>query len=84
MVRIGRYVYTAPNVGNISANHNLYDTRDHDVGTVEIGDYSWIGMNAVILPAVKLGPHKLLEQALLLRRVLKKGIVLLLGILQGR
>jgi len=59
IVRIGKYVYIAPNVGIISANHNLYDTRNHDVESVEIGDYCWIGMNVVILPGVKLGPHTL-------------------------
>lgn len=53
---IGNYVIMAPNVGIISANHDLYDHRKHssDVSVV-IGDYSWIGMNAVILPNVVLG-----------------------------
>lgn len=53
---VGNYVFIAPNVGIISANHDVYDHTKHNrTGKVVIGDYSWIGMNSVILPDVKLG-----------------------------
>lgn len=55
-IKIGNYVNVAPNVGIISANHDLYDNSKHSLdSSVVIGDYSWIGMNAVILPNVVLG-----------------------------
>lgn len=54
---IGNYVQFATNIGVITANHNIYNQLEHIKGIVEIGDYSWIGMNSVILPNVKLGPR---------------------------
>ena len=53
---IGDYTQIGPNVGIISANHDFHDNRLHiPGGKVEIGQYCWIGMNAMILPNVKLG-----------------------------
>ena len=55
-VYIGDYTQTGPNVSIISSNHKAEDLRDHDIGSVEIGEYSWLGAGSVILPNVKLGP----------------------------
>jgi acetyltransferase-like isoleucine patch superfamily enzyme len=55
-VYIGDYTQIAPNVGIISMNHDVHDSRNHSGKTgVHIGRYCWIGMNAVILPGVTLG-----------------------------
>ena len=54
---IGDYTQIAPNVGIISANHDLYDNRKHIEAKVAIGKYCWIGMGAVILPGVVLGDY---------------------------
>lgn len=54
-IYIGDYTLIAPNVGIISANHSLYDHTKHDKGIIRIGNYSWIAMNAIILPNVTLG-----------------------------
>lgn len=57
-ITIGRGVYIACNTGIITANHKISDLDSHeDAKDVVIGDYSWIGMNSVILPGVLLGPH---------------------------
>lgn len=56
-VVIGDYTIIAPNVGIISANHNLIDFNTHEIANVTIGAYCWIGMNSVILPGVVLGDH---------------------------
>lgn len=56
-IEIGDYTIIAPNVGIISANHDLYDYRKHAAGYVKIGKYCWIGMNAIVLPNVELGDH---------------------------
>jgi acetyltransferase-like isoleucine patch superfamily enzyme len=53
---IGDYTIIAPNVGIISANHDLQDFQQHvEAAPIHIGSYCWIGMNAVILPGVELG-----------------------------
>ncbi len=57
-VEIGDGTVIGPNVGILSANHDLYHrnlaTAD---GPVRIGKNCWIGMNAVILPGVVLGDN---------------------------
>jgi acetyltransferase-like isoleucine patch superfamily enzyme len=53
---IGDYTQISSNVGLITANHDIYDNRNHpSPGEIHIGEYCWIGMNAVILPNVVLG-----------------------------
>lgn len=54
-IYIGDYTQIGPNVGIISANHDLYDNRKHLPAHVRIGKYCWIGMGAIILPGVELG-----------------------------
>lgn len=57
-IYIGRGTYIAPNVGIITANHDTSDLHSHREGkNVTIGDHCWIGMNAVLLPGVTLGPQ---------------------------
>jgi acetyltransferase-like isoleucine patch superfamily enzyme len=56
-IRIGNYVRFATNIGIISGNHGLYNHMVHDNKEVCIDDYCWIGMNAVIMPGVHLGPR---------------------------
>ncbi len=50
-IYLGRGVRIAPNVGLITANHDIDNLNGH-VGAhdIRIGDNSWIGMNSVILP----------------------------------
>ena len=51
-------VWIGPNVGIITANHDLENlSKDAEPSDVVIGDHCWIGMNAVLLPGVTLGPH---------------------------
>ena len=58
---IGDYVRFGPNVGILSVNHDLYE-RDKAVGNpIKIGDYCWIGMNALVLAGVELGPSTIVE-----------------------
>lgn len=52
---LGDNVYIAPNVGIITANHDFENLNSHVDGLdVIIGNNCWIGMNAVILPGVRL------------------------------
>ena len=53
---IGDYTQIASNVGIITANHDVFDSRKHSKPKdVKIGSYCWIGMNSVILPGTNLG-----------------------------
>ncbi len=55
-ITIGKDVHMAANVGVITQNHNPANPNEHLKGSdIVIGDNCWIGMNAVILPGVKLG-----------------------------
>lgn len=57
-IDIGRGTYIAPNVGLITANHDLINLDlHHEAKPIRLGEKCWIGMNAVILPGVQLGPH---------------------------
>lgn len=54
-IYIGNFCEFASNIGIISANHNIYNPKEHDCKYVFIDDYCWIGQGAVILPGVRLG-----------------------------
>jgi len=57
-IKIGKDVWISQNVGIITENHNPLNPEEHlPAEDVEIGDSCWIGMNAVILPGVILGPR---------------------------
>jgi acetyltransferase-like isoleucine patch superfamily enzyme len=55
---IGKGTWIAPNVGLITANHDMSNLEEHVLGgDISLGEKCWIGMNSVILPGVHLGPH---------------------------
>lgn len=57
-IYIGSECYVGPNVGVITTNHSTKNPSHTEQGKpVSIGDYCWVGMNAIILPGVSLGSH---------------------------
>lgn len=62
-LRVGSNVLFASNVCVLTSNHGFTDIaipikqQVSEYGAVEIGDDSWIGYNAIILPGVKIGRH---------------------------
>ena len=72
-VYIGDYTQIAPNVGIISSNHDLYDSRKKVVGDVHIGRYCWIGMNAMILPRVTLGDFTIVAAGAIVTKSFPQG-----------
>jgi acetyltransferase-like isoleucine patch superfamily enzyme len=55
-IEIGDFTNIGPNVGIVSANHDLIDNRILTVNRpIRIGAHCWIGMGAVILPETELG-----------------------------
>lgn len=80
-IYIGKGSYIAPNVGIITANHQLDNLDEHVEGEdVIIGEKCWIGMNSVILPGVKLGNHTIVAAGAVVTKSFPQGSVVLAGV----
>ena len=78
-IRIGDYVRLGPNVGILSSNHDLYNRDKNIPKPVEIGDYCWIGMNALIMPGVVLGPSTIVGGGSVVTHSFPQGYVVIAG-----
>lgn len=78
-VFIGDYTQIAPNVGIISSNHDLYDSRVKVIKEVRIGKYCWIGMNAVILPGVVVGDFTIIAAGAVVTKSFENGYCVIGG-----
>ena len=79
-IHFGDYVQLAPNVGILSANHDLYDQRRYNIAPIVIGDYSWIGMNSIITAGVTLGPRTIVAAGAVVTKSFPKGFCILAGV----
>lgn len=78
---IGRGTYIAPNVGIITANHDLHNLESHVAGEdVVLGEKCWIGMGAVILPGVCLGAGSIVAAGAVVNKSYPEGGLLLAGV----
>lgn len=79
-IYIGKGTKIAPNVGLITANHNIRDSDYNEEGLpIRIGQKCWIGMNAVILPGVLLGDHTVVGAGAVVTRSFPEGNCVLGG-----
>ena len=78
-IYIGNYVHFASNIGIISANHNLYNQKEHILNEVIIDDYCWIGMNVVILPGCHLGPRTVVGAGSVVTKSFPEGYCVIAG-----
>jgi acetyltransferase-like isoleucine patch superfamily enzyme len=78
-VFIGDYVHFARNIGVISGNHSLYNHLKHDNKETIIGDYSWIGLNSVILPGVVLGKRTIVGAGSVVTKSFPDGYCVIAG-----
>lgn len=77
---VGDYTIVAPNVGLISANHDLHDLGSHPrVPPLQIGAHCWIGMNAVVLPGVVLGDHTVVAANSVVKDSFPEGYAVVAG-----
>ncbi|MBX2887965.1 MAG: acyltransferase [Ferruginibacter sp.] len=76
----GDFVNLGPAVGIISANHDLIDNTQHTPAPpIRIGNYCWIGMNAVILPGVQLGDFTIVAAGAVVSKSFPDGYCVLAG-----
>jgi acetyltransferase-like isoleucine patch superfamily enzyme len=79
-IYIGDYTQIAPNVGLMSANHDLYDFRvQTGAGAIRIGKHCWIGMGAVILPGVELGDFTIVGAGAIVTKSFREGYCVIGG-----
>lgn len=80
IIKLGRGTYIAPNVGIITSNHDVNNLDSHTEGKdVIIGDNCWIGMNAVILPGVKLGNNTIVGAGSIVTKSFEEGNCVIAG-----
>lgn len=78
---IGRGTYIAPNVGLITSNHRFESLEAHKDGEdIVLGERCWIGMNAVILPGVTLGPGTIVAAGAVVSKSFPEGRVVIGGV----
>ncbi|MDM8125949.1 acyltransferase [Mediterraneibacter glycyrrhizinilyticus] len=79
-ISIGRGTWIAAGVGIIASNHDTCDPDNRQPGKpVSIGEKSWIGMNAVILPGVTLGPHTTVGAGAIVTKSFPEGNCVIAG-----
>jgi acetyltransferase-like isoleucine patch superfamily enzyme len=79
-ISIGDFTNIGPNVGILSANHNFVNNALHDsADSIKIGRFCWIGMNAVILPAVELGDFTIVGAGAIVTKSFPEGYCVLAG-----
>lgn len=78
-ITIGDYTQISSNVGLITANHDIHDSRKHFVDSISIGRYGWIGMNVVILPGVNLGDHTIVGAGSVVTKSFPDGYCVIAG-----
>ncbi len=76
---IGDYTQIGPNVGIISSNHDVHDSRRHVAREVLIGKYCWIGMGAVVLPGAILGDFTVVGAGAVVTKQFPEGHCVLAG-----
>jgi acetyltransferase-like isoleucine patch superfamily enzyme len=79
-ISIGDYTNIGPNVGVISANHDVVNNDKHaPADPIRIGRFCWIGMGAVILPSVQLGDFTIVGAGAVVTRSFEEGYCVIAG-----
>jgi acetyltransferase-like isoleucine patch superfamily enzyme len=79
-IEIGDHTNIGPNVGIISANHDLINNLEHPAALpIKIGKHCWIGMNAVILPEVILGDYTIVGANAVVTKSFSEGYCVIAG-----
>tara|TARA_R110001583_G_scaffold142130_1_gene294406 strand:+ start:132 stop:692 length:561 start_codon:yes stop_codon:yes gene_type:complete len=78
---LGKGTYIAPNVGLITANHELSNLENHSIGKdIVLGENCWIGMNVVILPGVFLGNNVTVGAGSVVTKSFRENNIIIAGV----
>ena len=79
-IEIGDYTNIGPNVGVVSANHDLINNDKHvSQHPIRIGKFCWMGMGAVILPGVTLGDFTIVGAGAIVTKSFTEGYCVIAG-----
>lgn len=79
-ITIGKGSYIAPNVGLITANHDITNLDLHtEPKPIVLGEKCWIGMNSVVLPGVILGDHTIVGAGSVVTKSFPEGNCVIAG-----
>ena len=79
-IHIGKGSYIGPNVGLITANHDLCDLDRHlEPQDIFLGPDCWIGMNSIILPGVVLGARTIVGAGAVVTKSFEEGYCVVAG-----
>lgn len=79
-IYIGKGSWIASNVGLITTNHDIYNLDTHTKSKdIILGKKCWIGMNAIILPGVTLGPHTVVGAGSIVTKSFLEGYCIIAG-----
>jgi len=79
-ITIGKGTFIAPNVGLITANHDVNDLDSHSKSKpIVLGDRCWIGMNSVVLPGVRLGSNTIVGAGSIVTKSFEQGNCIIAG-----
>ncbi|MDP9739960.1 UNVERIFIED_ORG: acetyltransferase-like isoleucine patch superfamily enzyme [Bacillus sp. B2I3] len=79
-IYIGKGSWIAPNVGLITANHDISNLESHTKGKdIVLGKKNWIGMNSTILPGVILGDNTIVGAGSVVTKSFPEGNCVIAG-----
>lgn len=79
-VYIGKGTSIAAGTGFITANHDFVNSHISAPGKdIVLGEDCWIGMNAVLLPGVELGPHTIVGAGSIVTKSFPEGNCVIAG-----
>lgn len=79
-IYIGDFSNVAPNAGLISSNHDVIDNDKIIPGPpLRIGRFCWVGMGAIILPAVELGDFTVVGAGSVVTKSFPEGYCIIVG-----
>lgn len=80
-IYIGDYTQFGPNTGLLSGNHDYYNFRlQTSDEPIRIGNYCWVGMNAIILPGVTLGDFTIVAAGAVVTHSFPEGKCIVAGV----
>lgn len=79
-IEIGDYTQVAPNVIIVSANHDIYYSRNHIEAKVKIGKYCWLGAGCKIMPGVTLGDFTIVGAGAVVTKSFPEGHCIIGGV----